>query len=455
MQEIRELVEEQRKFYNFGGTKSLDFRLKALTCLQKAIKRNERLIQEALRKDLKKSNCESYMAEIGMVYSELSYVRKHLPFWDRDKTVLSSPAQFPARSFVRTEPYGLVLILSPWNYPFMLSMEPLIGAIAAGNCCIVKPSAYASHTSSVICRLISEIFPQKYAAVVEGGRDENTELLNQRFDYIFFTGSVAVGKIVMEKASEHLTPVSLELGGKSPCIIEESADLNLAAKRVVFGKFLNSGQTCVAPDYCLVQESVIDKFLEHLIHWTKKMYGNIFENSDYPRIINEKHFERLLGLLNHGEVFFGGNYSRDTLKIEPTILYPVNESEPVMQEEIFGPLIPVLTYKTISDADAFISKREKPLALYLFTKNPKVEQEIMNLSFGGGCINDTIIHLATSRMGFGGVGSSGMGSYHGKKSYETFTHSKSIVKSSSRIDIPLRYPPYGKRKEKLIRMMLR
>jgi aldehyde dehydrogenase (NAD+) len=334
----------------------------------------------------------------------------------------------------------------------MLSIDPLIGAIAAGNCCIIKPSAYAPSTSTVIRRLLLEAFPEKYIAVVEGGREENTNLLNQRFDYIFFTGSVSVGKLVMQKASEYLTPVSLELGGKSPCVVEESADLKLSAKRIVFGKFLNSGQTCVAPDYVLVQATVREKFLKYMKHWIGTMYGDdVFTNPDYPRIVNEKHFDRLIKLLNGSEVYSGGRYQKDALKIEPTILYPVNEHDPVMLEEIFGPLIPILTYNTLDEAKEFITKREKPLALYLFTKSRRVEREILDLSFGGGCVNDTIVHLATSRMGFGGVGYSGMGSYHGRKSYDTFTHSKSIMNKSTLIDIPFRYPPYGKIKEKVIR----
>ena len=448
MIEIEQLMIKQRKFFQKGRTKSRDFRMKALNRLEKSIRLHEESIHLALQMDLGKSGFEAYMSEVGMVYSELAYVKRHLRCWDRDRKVATPLAQFPSRSFIKSEPYGLVLIMAPWNYPFMLSLDPLIGAIAAGNCCIVKPSAYAPHTSAVIKLLLEDAFPEQYVAVVEGGRAENTQLLEQRFDYIFFTGGVSVGKLVMEKAAAHLTPMTLELGGKSPCVVEESADLNMAAKRLVFGKFLNSGQTCVAPDYVLVQESVKEKFLVYVKSWIVRMFGDdVFENSDYPHIVNRKHFKRLLKLMKDEEVLIGGGYSEEVLQIEPTVLYPVDPDAPVMQEEIFG---------SIEEAKAFILEREKPLALYLFTSNRAVEKEILrDLSFGGGCINDTIIHLATSRMGFGGVGNSGMGSYHGKKSFETFSHEKSIVKKSTSVDLPIRYQPYGICKEKLLKIFLR
>lgn len=456
MSEIEKLIKKQRSFYQKGRTKSLKFRLKALDRLETAVRLHEESIETALQKDLGKSGFESYMTEAGMVYSELRYIRRRLRLWNMDREVLSPLAQFPSRSFVRSEPYGVVLIMAPWNYPFMLSMEPLIGAIAAGNCCIVKPSAYAPHTSSILSLILKEAFPEQYVAVVEGGRKENTELLEQRFDYIFFTGGVDVGKLVMEKAAAHLTPVTLELGGKSPCIVEKSADLNMAAKRLVFGKFLNSGQTCVAPDYVLVQESVKEKFLIYVKRWIVRMFGeDIFQNADYPRIVNEKHFKRLLNLMKGENVLIGGAYQEKTLQIEPTVLYPADPKDAVMQEEIFGPILPVLTFASAEDAIQFVADREKPLALYLFTQNRQLEKKFLReLSFGGGCVNDTIIHLATSRMGFGGVGNSGMGSYHGKKSYETFTHQKSIVKKSTVIDLPIRYQPYGPEKKRLLKFFL-
>ena len=347
--------------------------------------------------------------------------------------------------------------MSPWNYPFMLCMEPLIGAIAAGNCCVLKPSAYAPATSSVIQTVIRDAFPGKYVAVVEGGRKENTELLEQRFDYIFFTGGVTVGKLVMEKASRYLTPVTLELGGKSPCIVTDKAKLSLAAKRMVFGKFLNSGQTCVAPDYALVDEKVKEEFLSWVVYWIGKMLGKEpLDNPDYPKMINEKHYHRVMGLLAGAHVCCGGYGHEETLQITPTVLENVRWEDPVMQEEIFGPVLPVLTFRSLEEAIAQVKKREKPLALYLFTEDKKEQKKVLkSISFGGGCINDTIIHLATSRLGFGGVGNSGMGSYHGKLSFETFSHTKSIVNKSTWLDLPFRYMPYNATKEKLIRLFLR
>lgn len=457
MGDFAQLIEKQRQFYATGKTKALEFRLKALNRLEKSIKMHEEAIQIALMQDLGKSSMESYMTETGMTYAELSFVKKHLPCWMRDQRVPTPFAQFPSKSFVKKEPYGEVLIMAPWNYPFMLTMEPLIGAIAAGNCCVVKPSAYAPHTSAVIRLVIGKAFPENYVAVVEGGRRENADLLEQRFDYIFFTGGVNVGRLVLEKAAVHLTPVTLELGGKSPCIVEESADLSLAAKRLVFGKFLNSGQTCVAPDYCLVQESVKEKFLVYVKAWMVRMFGkSVFENPDYPHMVNRKHFDRVLKLAASEKILIGGGFCEETLQIEPTVLYPVSCKAPVMQEEIFGPILPVLTFQDIREAERMIREREKPLALYLFTKNRQVERRILrNLSFGGGCVNDTIVHLATSEMGFGGVGNSGMGSYHGRKSFDTFTHEKSIVKKGNWLDLPVRYQPYSKWKEWTVRRMLR
>lgn len=456
-QTIRKLVEEQRAYFMSGKTKNIKMRLNALERLEQAIKKREKEIHEALKKDLNKAQMESYMSETGMTYAELSYVKKHLRRWAVSHTVPTPLAQFHGKSFSCPEPYGVVLIMSPWNYPFMLAMEPLIGAIAAGNCCIVKPSAYSPNVSKVICSLIQETFPRKYIAVVEGGREENTALLEQRFDYIFFTGGVAVGKYVMEKAAKYLTPVTLELGGKSPCIVDRTANIRLAAKRIVFGKFLNCGQTCVAPDYLLVQEEVKAELIQYLIRYMKKMYGSHpLQNEDYPKMINEKHFDRVCHLMEGMKIAAGGTYDRKQLKIAPTLLDHVREDDPVMQEEIFGPVLPILTFKDFSEAEKFVQKREKPLALYLFTTDKEVErQALANLSFGGGCINDTIIHLATSRLGFGGVDASGMGSYHGKKSFLTFSHQKSIVKKYNWIDLPIRYQPYTRWKEWAVRLVLK
>lgn len=457
MNYIEKIVKVQKKYFYGNQTKSLPFRLMALDRLEKSILKHEGEIYEALKKDLHKSKAESYMTEVGMTLSELRYIRRYLPFWVKEKRVITPLAQFHARSFVISEPYGVVLIMSPWNYPFMLTMEPLVGAIAAGNCCVVKPSAYAPAVSAVINRILSDAFPRKYVAVVEGGRKENTQLLDQSFDYIFFTGGVQTGRTVMEKAARSLTPVTLELGGKSPCIVDATANLNLAAKRLVFGKFLNSGQTCVAPDYLLVEESVKKEFLSLLKKWIHKMLGKepMF-HPDYPKIINQKHYDRLINLIKGEHVVEGGYGDLDTLQIAPTILDQVSFDSPVMQEEIFGPILPVLTFRNLPEAIADVKRRPKPLALYLFTEDLAAEYRVMKeLSFGGGCINDTIIHLATSRMGFGGVGSSGMGSYHGKKSFETFSHQKSIVKKSTWMDLPMRYYPLTTWKETMIRMFLR
>lgn len=456
-QKIKKLVEEQRAYFMSGKTKNINIRLKALERLEQAIKKREKEIHEALKKDLNKAPMESYMSETGMTYAELSYVKKHLRRWATPHAVITPLAQFHGKSFSYPEPYGVVLIMSPWNYPFMLSLEPLIGAIAAGNCCIVKPSAYSPNVSKVICSLIRETFPRKYIAVVEGGREENTALLEQRFDYIFFTGGVTVGKYVMEKAANHLTPVTLELGGKSPCIVDQTANIRLAAKRIVFGKFLNCGQTCVAPDYLLVQEEVKAELVHYLIKYMKKMYGtHPLENEAYPKMINEKHFDRVCRLMEGMEIVAGGTFDRKQLKIAPTLLDHVKEDDPVMQEEIFGPVFPILTFKDFTDAEKFVQKREKPLALYLFTTDREVEKRVLtNLSFGGGCINDTIIHLATSRLGFGGVGASGMGSYHGKHSFLTFSHQKSVVKKYNWIDLPMRYQPYQFWKEWTVRLFLK
>lgn len=455
--EIEKIVTMQRAYYESQKTKSLNYRMNALNRLEQAILKWEKRIEEALKRDLNKSVFEAYMTEVGMTLAELRYTKKNLKQWMRDKRVKTPLAQFPAKSYVKSEPYGVVLIMSPWNYPFMLCMEPLIGALAAGNCCVLKPSNYSPNVSKVIKAMIEEVFPQKYVAVVEGGRKENQNLLEQKFDYIFFTGGIKVGKLVMTKAAEHLTPVTLELGGKSPCIVEKTANLKLAAKRLVFGKFLNAGQTCVAPDYLLVQKEVKKEFLQYVLYWIKKMYGNDGEyGQDYPKIINEKHFERICHLIEGEEVLVGGKANPDTLQIAPTVLNHVKSNAPVMQEEIFGPVLPVLEFTKIEEAEQFVKERPKPLALYLFTQDKGVEKRITEgLSYGGGCVNDTIIHLATSYMGFGGVGESGMGNYHGKESFETFSHRKSMIKKYNWFDNPVRYVPYKKTKERLLRMFLK
>lgn len=455
--EIRSVTELQRRYFESGLTVDLSGRLEALDKLQGAILKYEDEIHAALHQDLGKSVSESYMCETGMTLSELRYVRKHLRDWVKSRRVRTPMSQFHAKSFTVQEPYGVVLIMSPWNYPFMLCMEPLIGAIAAGNCCVLKPSAYSPATSQVIRKIISETFETQYITVVEGGRKENTALLEQHFDYIFFTGGVNVGKQVMEKAARHLTPVTLELGGKSPCVVDKTADLPLAARRLAFGKYLNLGQTCVAPDYLLIDREIKDTFLELLQREITEQFGSRpLENPDYGKIINEKHFRRLQGLIDPAKVVIGGEMNEQTLQIAPTVLDHVTEADPVMGEEIFGPVLPVLTYRSVEEAVRMIRRRPHPLALYLFTNDAQTEDYFLRfVPFGGGCINDTIIHLATSRMGFGGVGQSGMGSYHGKKSFETFSHEKSIVKKYNWIDLPVRYQPYTRKKQNMLRFFLK
>lgn len=440
-----DIVSIQKEYFHSGCTRSLKFRLDALHKISSWVKEHEQAILEALKADLNKSETEGYLTEIGVLNEGIRYLSKNLHRWMRNRRARTPLMLIPAKSFRVCDPYGVVLIMSPWNYPFLLSIDPLVGAIAAGNCAVVKPSAYAPQTSLVISRMVRECFPPEYITVVEGGRAENAWLLEQAFDYIFFTGSTSVGKTVMEAASAHLTPVSLELGGKSPVIIEESADLDLAAKRIVFGKFINAGQTCVAPDYVLVPESLQDRLQEKLIHWIDVFYPANKQGliADYPRIVNEKHFNRLLGLLQNKKIIKGGESSRQSLTINPTLITGVLPDDPLMQEEIFGPILPVLTCNSLSQAVEFIRSRPKPLALYLFTKDNSVKKRVYReLSFGGGCVNDTLLHVASSTFPFGGVEASGMGSYHGKASFDTFTHFKSIVDKGMWPDPSLRYRPY-------------
>lgn len=453
--EIGQVIQNQREFFKTGVTKDVSFRLNALHKLREVILSSEKQIYAALHADLGKSEFEAYMSELGIVLDELRFVSKHLKRWAKRQPVHTPLAQFYSRSFKLPEPFGVVLVMAPWNYPFQLNLEPVIGAIAAGNCVLLKPSAYAPQTSQLLADLIAKAFPPEYVTVVQGGRQQNSDLLQQRFDYIFFTGSVSVGKIVMESAAKHLTPTCLELGGKSPCIIDETADLKIAAKRLAFGKLLNAGQTCVAPDYLFVHKSVKEKIVEYLKQEILNFYGpEPLDNPDYPKIITEKHFERIKGLIEGEQILLGGQ-SNQNRQIAPTLLDGITGDSPVMQEEIFGPVLPIMTFEQIEEVIEFVRSREKPLALYLFTKDKRVEEKVLKyLSFGGGCINDTIIHLATSHMGFGGIGYSGMGSYHGKMSFDTFSHYRSIVKKSTLIDLPFRYFPVTKQKMKMIKRFL-
>lgn len=455
--EIKQLVTKQREYFLSGATLPVITRQKALKKLKDAIKHYEDQIHEAIKADLGKSSFESYMCETGLTLSEITYMEKHLWSFTQEKRVPTPLAQFHSRSFRKPSPHGVVLVMSPWNYPFLLTIEPLVDALAAGNTVILKPSAYSPHTSELIGKLIAECFDPSYVAVVTGGRLENTCLLNEHFDYIFFTGSQAVGRQVMKKAAEHLTPVTLELGGKSPCIVEKTANLRLAAKRIVFGKFLNCGQTCVAPDYILCDPSIREELIQELKKQIRKQYGNApLTNAQYGKIINEKHFHRICKLIDPMKLIYGGSSDPAALKIEPTILDNITWEDACMQEEIFGPVLPILTYSSLEDAIQTINSKAHPLALYLFTSRKDIARLVTSrCGFGGGCINDTIIHLATSEMGFGGFGESGMGSYHGKAGFDTFSHYKSIVDKKTWLDLPMRYQPYQKFYGKLIRMFLK
>ena len=456
-QEIKHIVINQRKYFNTGATLDVDARIRALKKLRESILKHEDEINKALKRDLGKSNFESYMCETGLVLSEISYMLKHIRSFVKEKTVMTPLAQFHSRSYRKPSPYGTVLIMSPWNYPFLLTLDPLVDAIAAGNTAVLKPSAYSPCTGKIVSAIIRECFEEAYICVVTGGRSENTCLLKEHFDYIFFTGSQAVGKEVMRHAAEHLTPVTLELGGKSPCLVEKSANLKLAAKRIVFGKFLNCGQTCVAPDYVYCDRTVKDKLVKEIKKQIQKQFGKEpLKRADYGKIINEKHFDRITGLINPSKVVGGGKSARGAQKIEPTVLDNATFGDAVMQEEIFGPLMPILTFDTLDEAIRNIQSMAHPLALYIFSNDRQAVRKVTSrCGFGGGCVNDTIIHLATCEMGFGGFGESGMGSYHGKDGFRTFSHEKSIVDKKTWLDLPMRYQPYKKIHSKLVRMFLK
>src|SRR5574344_1007529 len=439
------LVEKQRAFFFSGKTKDPSFRKEQLKLLYKAISSHEEDIFKALRSDLFKSPFESYATEIGLSLEEISYQIKHVKKWCKPKSIAPSFFTFPSSGKIYPEPFGVSLIMSPWNYPFMLTIEPLAGAIASGNCAIIKPSRYSPATSLVLGKIIKETFPEEYICVVQGGHLQNTALLNQHFDFIFFTGSVAVGKTVMESAAQHLTPVCLELGGKSPCIIDKTADIEIAARRVVWGKFLNAGQTCIAPDYVLVDSSVKEKFVSAVYKEIISQYGeDPIHNEAFCKIINQKHFDRLTSLVPSAK------NDKSTFKIAPTVIELGSlgskkvQDAPLMQEEIFGPFMPIISYEEIDSVIKFINNRNKPLALYLFTKDKSLQNKIISsVRYGGGCINDTLFHVASSTMPFGGVGESGMGSYHGKASFSTFTHYKSVLTKPFLFDIQTRFAPYG------------
>ncbi len=457
-EQIASILEKQRKYYKSGVTIPVKFRIEQLKKLYQTVKKYQNEVNDALKADLGKSHFEGFMCESGLVLSEISYMIRHTKRFAKRKTVATPITNFASHSFKQPIPYGNTLIMSPWNYPFLLTIDPLADSIAAGNTAIVKPSAYSPATSKMIEKIITECFAPEYVAVVTGGRAENQALLEQKFDFVFFTGSQAVGKEVLRHTAEHLTPAVLELGGKSPCIVDESANIKLAAKRIVFGKYLNCGQTCVAPDYILCESSVKDKFVKEVVKQIKLQYGdNPLENKDYGKIINERHFERLCGLIDKSKVVIGGETNNKTNQIAPTVMDNVTENDAVMGEEIFGPIMPILTFDDFDNLVDELKDKDKPLALYLFSSNKKhIKRVATELSYGGGCINDVVVHLATSKMGFGGVGESGMGSYHGKDGFDAFSHYKSVMDKKTWIDLPMRYQPYkNKLYEKLLHMFLK
>lgn len=453
---IEDIVKKQRQFFLTGATLDVKRRVEALKSLRSALHEFEPMLLEALRSDLGKSASEGYMCEVGLTLSEISHSLSHIKSWSRPERHMAPLTNFPATQKILKDPYGVVLIMSPWNYPVLLTLGPLIAAIAAGNCVCVKPSAYSPSTSAVMQKLIERAFSPEYVTVITGGRAENQTLLDQKFDYIFFTGGVSVGKMVMEKAAKHLTPVTLELGGKSPVIIDSHCDLKLAARRVAFGKWLNCGQTCIAPDYVLCHNEVHDRFVELLKDEISRQYGSEpLSNHNYGKIVNRKHFDRLSGLIDVDKTVYGGILDDETLRISPTVMTRVTADDAVMQEEIFGPILPIIKVDSMDTAFAFIQQRPHPLALYLFSTSGEVKHKFLSrLSFGGGCVNDTIMHIATHNMPFGGVGNSGMGSYHGKYGFDTFTHRKSVVFKPNFLDLPLRYQPYARWKDKIIRMFM-
>ncbi len=444
MMDIAGTLNSQRRFFNSGATLPVSFRTESLKKLYRVIRKHEDEISAALKEDLGKSRVEGYFCETGLVLSEISYMIRHIRSFARERTVHSPITQFVSRSFIKPSPYGCTLIMSPWNYPLLLTLEPLVDAVAAGNTAIVKPSAYSPATSGIIEMIIKESFDPKHVACVTGGRKENSALLDQKFDLIFFTGSQAVGREVLRHAAENLTPSVLELGGKSPCIIDGSAKIKLSARRFVFAKFLNVGQTCVAPDYVLCHRSVKDAFIREVIREIKRQFGSDpLDNDAYGKIINQKHFHRLMGLIDKEKTVYGGEADENRLKIAPVVMDNVKQDDAVMQEEIFGPIVPVLTFDSYKEIYDQLAQRPRPLALYIFAEDRKRIREITSrVSYGGGCINDAVVHLASSEMGFGGVGESGMGAYHGKVGFDTFSHKKSILDKKTWIDIPIRYQPF-------------
>lgn len=442
LEEIREVVLGQKDFFYQGKTKEISFRLEKLDQLIDAIRRYEPDVCTALKKDLNKPAAEAYMTEIALLLEEAKLIRKNLKSWAKPKRVSSSLVLWGSRSYIYPEPYGVTLIIAPWNYPFHLSIAPLIGAIAAGNCAVIKPSEFAPHTSRLIKQMIEGIFDKEFVAVIEGDVAVSKALLDQPFDHIFFTGSVSVGKEIMEKAAQTLTPVTLELGGKSPVIVDHDANIDLAAKRIVWGKYLNAGQTCIAPDYLYVHKKVKKELLEKMKQAVRNLFGEEpLQNPSYTKIIHDKHFKRLKKLLKNGQIVVGGELDLENRRIAPTIIDDISWEDPIMQEEIFGPILPVLSFESLEeDVIQVLKNKPKPLALYYFSEDPKKQEKMIRaLPYGGGCINDCLVHLGTPHLPFGGVGASGVGRYHGKYSFECFSHYKGIVKQTTKFDLPFRY----------------
>ncbi len=439
---FHDLVQNQKEMFHAGKTMTYTYRIHQLQKLQEMLNRYEPRIYESLHKDLNKSTYEVLTTEFGFLQQEINYTIKHLREWMQPKKVKTPNSHKGAKSLIYKQPYGVTLIISPWNYPLNLALSPLIGAIAAGNTAIIKPSELTPYTSDLLEEMIKETFEEKYITVIQGDREVSQQLLDLPFDYIFFTGSVPVGKIVMEKASQQLIPVTLELGGKSPCIVDRDAKIEYAARRIVWGKFVNAGQTCVAPDYLLVQESIKQKLLDQIKIEIEKMYtSNPMESGEYTKIINKNHFDRLVNYFDEGEIYYGGESDRTNQLINPTIIDQVNWGSKIMQEEIFGPLLPVLTFDKLEEVHDHIEHSRNPLALYYFSENEKNQEWVIrNLSFGGGCINDTMMHLGNNQLPFGGIGTSGIGKYHGKYSFDTFTHEKSVLKQTTAFDLAFRYP---------------
>ncbi|SEQ21433.1 aldehyde dehydrogenase (NAD+) [Virgibacillus subterraneus] len=442
MENIKKLVDNQQDFFQSGESLDYSFRKNQLKALKRMLKNNEQKIYQALKDDLNKSEHETLTTELGFLYAEIDFAVKHLKDWMESEKADAPITHKGTNNYIYKEPYGVTLVIAPWNYPLQLAIGPAIGAIAAGNTVVLKPSEFTQSTSSLLAEMIGDTFDHSFFTVVEGAKEASQQLLEQHFDYIFFTGSSAVGKIVMQQASKHLTPVTLELGGKSPAIIDKDVNIDLAAKRIVWGKFTNAGQTCVAPDYLYVHEKVKPKLLKAMKKHIKALYSKKpLLNDDYTRIVHKQHFNRLQAFLSDGEIVYGGSVDEEKLSIEPTILDNITWDHSIMQEEIFGPLLPMLTFTELDDVISKLKHMDKPLALYYFGEKEKSQQSILkNVSFGGGCINDTLYHLANPHLPFGGVGNSGIGVYHGKYGFNTFSHNKSVLKQTTRFDLPLRYP---------------